>query len=160
MTDKPETTLPPAGTRGTSHPKPLRLLFKALSPVANLIFRMGGKVQGRPLARLESVGGRTGKTRRVLLGTFPDDGHPDASVIVASNAGSARHPGWAHNLAANPGQVRIDTGDGAVPVEVELLASEERDRMWDKVVEMAPGYGPYTEKTDREIPIFRLTPRG
>jgi deazaflavin-dependent oxidoreductase (nitroreductase family) len=155
----PEITLPPTGTHGAIIPKPLRLLFKALTPAGNLMFRMGAKIQGRPLARLESVGARTGKTRRVILGTFPDPGRPDSTVIVGSNGGSARHPGWAYNLAANPERIRFDTGDGPVSVDVELLRAEERDRMWDQVVEMAPGYGPYTEKTDREIPLFRVTPR-
>jgi deazaflavin-dependent oxidoreductase (nitroreductase family) len=157
--DDSEITLPPSGTRGSSISKPLRLVFKVLSPVGTLMFRMGRKIQGRPLARLESVGARTGKTRRVILSTFPGDGPPDSSVIVASNGGSARHPGWAYNLAANPNQVRIDTGEGLVAAEVELLAPEERDRMWNQVVDMAPGYRSYTEKTDREIPLFRLTPR-
>lgn len=155
--DDSQITLPPSGTRGSGISRPLRLVFKALSPMGTLMFRMGRKIQGRPLARLESVGARSGKTRRVILGTFPG-GHPDSSVIVASNGGSASHPGWAYNLAANPNQVRIDTGEGLVAAEVELLEPEERDRMWNQVVEMAPGYRSYTEKTDREIPLFRLTP--
>lgn len=157
--DNPATHLPPAGTYGTSIPKPIRPLVKAMSWSGDLMFRFGAKVQGRPLARLETVGARTGKLRRTVLGTFPDDDHPDAWIVVASNAGGARHPGWAHNLVANPDGVIIDTGDGPVSVNVEMLRAEERKRMWDKVVEMAPGYGPYTEKTDREIPLFRLTPR-
>jgi deazaflavin-dependent oxidoreductase (nitroreductase family) len=151
--------LPPAGTYGTSIPKLVGYLFKAMSWGSVLMFRMGTKIQGRPLARLQSVGARTGKPRRVILGTFPDEAHSDSLIVVASNAGAAKHPGWAYNLVSNPGLVTIDTGDGPVAVDVELLAAEDRGRMWDKVVDMAPGYGRYNEKTDRQIPLFRLTPR-
>jgi deazaflavin-dependent oxidoreductase (nitroreductase family) len=79
--------------------------------------------------------------------------------VVASNAGSARHPGWAHNLAKYPDQARVDIGDGETAVDVELLAGAERESTWNGVVNTAPGYGAYRQKTDREIPIFRLTRR-
>lgn len=123
------------------------------------MFRLGIKIQGRPLLRLITVGARSGKRRQTVLGWFPDDRRPESVLVVASNAGSARHPGWAHNLVANPGQAMVDLGEGEVAVDAELLSAEERASAWAKVVELAPGYGSYTEKTDREIPIFRLTPR-
>jgi deazaflavin-dependent oxidoreductase (nitroreductase family) len=125
-----------------------------------LMFRLGLKVQGRPLLRLITVGARSGKRREAVLGWFPDDGHPDSWIVVASNAGSARHPGWAHNLAANPNQAIVDVGEGPTAVDAELLGGEERQAAWDRVVEMAPGYGAYLGKTDRQMPLFRLTRRG
>jgi deazaflavin-dependent oxidoreductase (nitroreductase family) len=122
-----------------------------------LMFRFGAKVQGRPLLKLTTVGAKTGKQRVAVLGWFPDEPRSDSWLVVASNAGSARHPGWAFNLARNPDQVEVDIGDGDIPVTVEMLEGEQREAMWRRVVEMAPGYGAYTEKTDREMPIFRLT---
>jgi deazaflavin-dependent oxidoreductase (nitroreductase family) len=130
-----------------------------MSWTGGVMFRLGVKVQGRPLIRLGTVGARTGKRRTTVLGSFPVGDKSDAWVIVASNSGSARHPGWAHNLAGNPGAATVDAGDGEVAVAVELLTGAERDSMWSEVVELAPGYGRYTEKTDREIPIFRLNAR-
>ncbi len=128
--------------------------------MGNLMFRLGIKVQGRSLLRLTTVGAHTGKPRRVSLGWFPDDDRSDSWLVVASNAGSARHPGWAHNLAANPNEATVDLGDGELAVEAEALTGDERESAWARVVELAPGYGSYLEKTDREIPIFRLSRHG
>jgi F420H(2)-dependent quinone reductase len=130
-----------------------------MSWTGRVMFRLGIKIQGRPLIRLITVGARSGKRRQTVLGRFPDDRRQESVLVVASNAGSARHPGWAYNLVANPSQAKADLGEGEVAVDAELLSSKERASAWDKVVELAPGYGSYTEKTDREIPIFRLTPR-
>jgi deazaflavin-dependent oxidoreductase (nitroreductase family) len=94
-----------------------------------------------------------------VLGSFPDGAQDGSWFVVASNGGSARHPAWAFNLAKNPGDALVDLGDGEFPVEAELLTGAERDSVWGQVVELAPGYGRYLEKTDRELPIFRLSRR-
>jgi deazaflavin-dependent oxidoreductase (nitroreductase family) len=150
--------LSPRGTRGVELPRVVRPVVKALGSIGGLMFRLGVKIQGRPLLRLTNVGARTGKSRRTVLGWFPSESD-QSWFIVASNAGSARHPGWAYNLAANPEEATIDLGDGGFGVDVGLLHGGDRQSVWDRVVEMAPGYGAYLEKTDREIPIFRLTRR-
>lgn len=159
MASRPELELPPSGTRGSEIPKPIRPLLRAMAPIGSLMFRLGARVQGRPLLRLGTVGARTGKRRQVVLGRFPDGERSDSWVVVGSAAGSARHPGWAHNLAKNPTAATVDVGDGEMAVNVDLLEGAERESMWNQVVEMAPGYGGYTEKTDRRLPIFRLTSR-
>ena len=151
--------LPPSGTRGAELPKAVRPVLKAMMGTGGLMFRLGMKIQGRPLLRLSTVGARSGKRRMAVLGWFPDGTRSDSWQVVGSNAGSARHPGWAHNLVRNPDHVTVDVGEGPTAVDVELLGGEERRSAWDRVVEMAPGYGYYLEKTDREIPIFRLTRR-
>lgn len=153
--------LPPSGTHGSDVPKPLRpLFFKAMSGVGGLMFRRGMKVQGRPLLRLTTIGAKTGKERRAVLGWFPDPQNEDSWLIVASNGGAAGHPGWAYNLASNPEQalIEIDEGD-TVEVGASLITGREREEAWSRVTDMAPGYENYTTKTDRQLPVFRLTRR-
>jgi hypothetical protein len=41
-------------------------------------------------------------------------------------------------------------------VRPETLEGAERDRAWQEVTSLAPGYGRYLEVTDRVIPIVRL----
>lgn len=152
--------LPPGGTRGTELPRVLRPIVRAMMGTGGLMFRLGVRVQGRPLLRLSTVGARSGKRRETVLGWFPSQpDRTDSWIVVASNAGSARHPAWAHNLAKNPDKARADLGQGEMGVDVELLAGDEREAVWNQVVDMAPGYESYRQKTDRQIPIFRLTPR-
>jgi deazaflavin-dependent oxidoreductase (nitroreductase family) len=125
-----------------------------------VIDRRGGKmkVQGRPLIVLTTTGARTGKTRRTILARFDDPDRPGAYWVVGSNNGSVRHPDWCFNLARNPDRAWIETEGAKSKAAPESLTGEERDRAWARVVELAPGYGRYTDKTDREIPIIRLTP--
>lgn len=131
-------------------------MLKPLSGLEEVMFRRGIKVQSRPLLKLFTTGARTGEIRQTFLGWFPDG---DSWVIVGSNGGSARHPGWAFNLDAHP-DAAVDLGDGEVPVRAEVMTGTDRDRMWAQIVETSPGYGKYEEKTDREIPLFRLTRQG
>ena len=143
------------GTRGAEVPGWVRVILKPLRGLEGFMFRRGMKVQGRPLLELVTTGARTGTRRETVLGWFPEG---DDWVVVGSNAGSARHPGWAFNLDANPA-ASIDLGEGEVPVHAEIMSGPDRTRMWARIVEMSPGYGKYEEKTDREIPLFRLTRR-
>jgi deazaflavin-dependent oxidoreductase (nitroreductase family) len=151
--------LTPSGTRGTEVPKALRPLLKSMGWIGTLMFRFGAKIQGRPLLRLTTKGAKSGKPRETVLGSFPDGVRDGSWFVVGSNGGSARHPAWAFNLAKNPGDALVDLGDGEFPVGADLLTGAERDSVWSQVVELAPGYGRYLEKTDREMPIFRLSRR-
>lgn len=151
--------LPPRGTRGSEFPKALRVLMKGMGWTGRLMVRFGMKVQGRPLLRLITIGSKSGKRRDAVLGSFPDGDREDSWFVVGSNAGSARHPGWAFNLAKRPDGAFVDLGDGEFPARAELLTGAERASVWDQVVKLAPGYGRYLEQTDRQIPIFRLIRR-
>lgn len=151
--------LPPKGTRGVEMPRFLRPVIRATSGMSEVMFRLGMKVQGRPLLRLTTVGARTGNERRAVLAWFEDEGRPGAWIVVASGAGSARHPGWAHNLAKNPTRVAVDDGDRTTAVLAELLVGSEREAAWERISAIAPGYGRYATKTDRELPVVRLTPQ-
>ncbi|MEP6695229.1 MAG: nitroreductase family deazaflavin-dependent oxidoreductase [Chloroflexota bacterium] len=124
-------------------------------------FRLAGqrmRIQGRPLLLLTTRGAKTGKRRQTTLGWFPDEpARPDTWLIVASALGAATHPGWYVNLARRPDDASIDVGGQHVAVEPRSLHGPERDRAWTRIVALAPGYGKYTEQTDREIPVVRLT---
>jgi deazaflavin-dependent oxidoreductase (nitroreductase family) len=122
------------------------------------------RVQGRPLVMLETVGGKTGVTHHTVLGSFPDttgDANASRSVdrwlVVASNGGSARNPGWFLNLAKQPDRVWIYKGTRRIKVRPETLGDAERERAWQNITSLAPGYAKYLQTTDRVIPLVRLT---
>jgi deazaflavin-dependent oxidoreductase (nitroreductase family) len=122
------------------------------------MFRIGGRrlrVQGRPPALLTTVGAQTGVRRPTTLGVFPDGERADSWLVVASNAGSAKHPAWYYNLAKHPDQVWIELGTEpgrVVRVRPESLKGEEREAVWREVVRLAPGCATYQSQTDRQIP--------
>jgi deazaflavin-dependent oxidoreductase (nitroreductase family) len=80
-------------------------------------------------------------------------------VVVASNAGQDRHPGWYLNLQQNP-TVQIQVGQRLLPVRAETAHGEQRQRLWSQVIAAAPGYAAYQTRTAREIPVVILTPDG
>ena len=115
-------------------------------------------MRGQPLLLLNTVGATTGKQRQTILCRFPDPHRPGASLIVGSMNGAKRHPDWCYNLAKNPHQVTINLGDSEMNVSAETLKGAERDEAWKRIVAVAPAYGKYETKTDRQMPVFRLTP--
>ena len=148
--------LPASGTRGPK--KIVRRMMRMTSWWGNRMFRRGAEAQGRPLLELTTVGARSGKERHTILGWFPDDNdRAESWIVVAANGGSAWHPAWAHNLAKDPHRVTVDRGDGPVEVNAALLASPEREAAWKRVVALAPAYTSFMARTDRELPVFRLT---
>jgi deazaflavin-dependent oxidoreductase (nitroreductase family) len=100
--------------------------------------------------------GRTSGTERTTPLIHRTDG--DAWVIVASKGGAPEHPGWYHNLDANP-EATIQVRDEVIPVRARTAQGEERERLWRLMNEVWPDYDGYQERTDREIPIVVLERR-
>ena len=115
-----------------------------------------GRFMGFPILVLTTIGAKTGQERSHILGGFPD-GH-DAWLVVASKGGAADHPAWFHNIAKNPDQVWVQVGNRKFRANVESLQGKERSDAYQRVVNVAPNYGDYLKKTDREIPVLRVTP--
>lgn len=115
--------------------------------------KVGGQFEGFPLLLLTSTGARSGARRVNPVGYFDID---DKIYIVGSAAGRDNNPGWVHNIRANP-HVFVEIGsEAAKPATARELPREERDSIYPVVVERAPGFGEYQQRTDRLIPIFEL----
>ena len=115
----------------------------------------GGKAMGVECLVLTTVGAKTGQKRQTLLGWVPDG--DNAWLIVASAAGAAAHPAWYHNLAAHPDQAQIEIGGKTVDVRATQLAGPERDAAWQRIITAVPRFAGYEKKTDRLLPVIRLT---
>ena len=145
----------PEGTRG-ARPMP-RLAAKLMQPLMLRIHRRSkDRFGGMNLLYLTTVGARSGERRTVPVARF-DDG-AGGWYVVASAGGTARHPAWYYNIVAHPDQVSVEVAGTSRRVEVDQLEGEDRERAWGLVVREAPRFGTYPEKTDRELPILRLTP--
>ncbi|MEO5653750.1 MAG: nitroreductase family deazaflavin-dependent oxidoreductase [Marmoricola sp.] len=78
-------------------------------------------------------------------------------VAIASKGGAEDHPEWYFNFVAHP---EVDLQDGPVlkSYRAEVVQGEERADLWKLAVDTWKTYASYQEKTDREIPVFKLTP--
>jgi deazaflavin-dependent oxidoreductase (nitroreductase family) len=141
-----------------------RVLMRVFKPLLNQqvarVKRSTGPEQpmmmGFPVVLLTTVGARTGQERTHVLGGFADG--PEAWLVVASLGGAPTHPAWFHNIAKNPDKVWLQVGNRKMKVAVESLQGDAREKALARVAAVAPRYSEYQRKTDREIPVLRLTP--
>ena len=117
--------------------------------------RSGDKFMGMNLLYLTTIGAKSGQKRQTPVSRFPDG--DDAWLVVASAGGAAGHPAWYHNIAAHPDQVWIEFGGQQLPVTAEQLDPDARAQAWQRITAAQPRYAGYEQKTDRTIPIIRLT---
>jgi len=115
--------------------------------------RFAGRVQGLSVLVLTTIGRGTGRTRITPLGFFENDGK---YVITASNGGMGSNPGWFFNLRNDP-HALIEVGVQAIPVAAEIVGEHERQRLWERLVSLSPGYAEYAKRTKRVIPMVALT---
>ncbi|GAA3342393.1 nitroreductase family deazaflavin-dependent oxidoreductase [Amorphoplanes nipponensis] len=137
-------------------------LGRLLTPLDRRLYRLTGgrwSVIGRhelPSLLLTTTGRKSGlpRTQPLLYATDGDD-----YVVVGSNWGQAHHPAWSANLLAQPA-ARVTLGDREIDVRATLLTGAERDRMWQGLQRIWPGYDAYAARAEhREIRLFRLSPR-
>ena len=146
----------PSGTRGArgagSSNALTRFVNKAMMSWHR---RSGDKFQGMDLVYLTTVGAKSGQKRQVTVSRFTDG--DNAWLVVASIGGSAKNPAWYHNIAAHPDQVWAEIGGQQFRVSPHQLEGEERAQAWERITKSQPRYANYETKTDRVIPVIRLT---
>lgn len=134
-------------------------LLRAASAATVRIYRLsGGRWLGRfpsgaPVCLLTTRGRRSGERRTVPL-LYLADG--DDLIVVASQGGAPRHPGWFFNLQADPAAV-VEIGRQRLAVSARQVDDDERSRLWPRLSAMYPPYETYQQRTSRRIPLMRLT---
>ena len=125
---------------------------------AEVYMASGGKegieLKGKPVILLTTIGAKTGKVRKTPLMRVE---HGGEYAVVASLGGAPKHPVWYFNIKANP---RVELQDGAETHDYEAreVVGDEKAIWWERAVEAWPDYAEYQRKTDRQIPVFVLTP--
>ncbi|ART70211.1 nitroreductase [Mycobacterium dioxanotrophicus] len=114
----------------------------------------GTELNGRPVILLTTVGAKTGKIRKTPLMRVEHNGE---YAVVASLGGAPKNPVWYYNVKKNP---RVELQDGTVSGDYEAheVFGDEKAAWWDRAVAAFPDYAEYQKKTDRQIPVFVLTP--
>ena len=125
---------------------------------AELYMASGGKegteLKGKPVILLTTIGAKTGKVRKTPLMRVEHNGE---YAVVASLGGAPKHPVWYFNIKANP-RVELQDGTETRDYEAREVVGDEKAIWWERAVEAWPDYAEYQRKTDRQIPVFVLTP--
>jgi deazaflavin-dependent oxidoreductase (nitroreductase family) len=145
----------PSGTHGARTPP--SFVGKLMPVLMWFHRRRHDRLFGMDLLYLTTIGAKSGQERATPL-VRVDDGR-GGWYVIASNGGAARHPGWYHNVAAHPDQVWVEVGGRKRPVTAEQLSPEARAEVWRDRISGMGGFDGYETKTDRTIPVLRLTPK-
>jgi deazaflavin-dependent oxidoreductase (nitroreductase family) len=137
-----------AGELGTS---------RFFHPLHRAIYRWSrGRVLGRSMGCeviLLTVSGRkTGQPRTVPIFGFAEG---RTFVVVGSNAGKDRHPGWYLNLRDQP-EAQLQVGGERFRVRAREATPTEREQLWPRLASQYGGYEVYRARTRREIPVLIL----
>jgi deazaflavin-dependent oxidoreductase (nitroreductase family) len=114
----------------------------------------GTELKGKPVILLTTIGAKSGKVRKTPLMRVEHDGE---YAVVASLGGAPKNPVWYHNVKKNP---RVELQDGASTGDYDAheVFGDEKAAWWERAVKAWPDYADYQKKTDRQIPVFVLTP--
>jgi F420H(2)-dependent quinone reductase len=114
----------------------------------------GTELQGKPVILLTTIGAKSGKIRKTPLMRVEHDGE---YAVVASLGGAPKNPVWYYNIKAHP-QVELQDGPVTKDYEAREAVDDEKAAWWERAVAAWPDYANYQKKTDRQIPVFVLTP--
>lgn len=140
--------------------RPPRAVMQVLWHLHRLVFRLTGRGLEPPregrvgTLALRTIGRHSGLQRETLTWYLADG---DRLVIVASNAGSDRHPAWFLNLEDNPDvEVRLDAS--WLPYRARRAADAELEALWPRLEAANADYRSYRESSTRAIPVVILEP--
>lgn len=114
----------------------------------------GTTMGGMPVVIVTTRGAKSGKLRKVPLMRVEHDGQ---YAVVASMGGAPKNPVWYFNLVADP---HVEVRDGTVvqAMTAHEVTGEEKAIWWKRCVAAFPDYADYQARTERQIPVFVLTP--
>lgn len=116
--------------------------------------KVGGYFEGKSLLLLHTKGAKSGQERISPVACVQDG---NRWVVIASKGGAPTNPDWYYNLIAHP-NITIEAGTETLRVHAAAADEPERTRLYNKMVEVMPGFDDYRKKTTRVIPVVVLTP--
>jgi deazaflavin-dependent oxidoreductase (nitroreductase family) len=116
--------------------------------------KVGGPFAGKTLLLLHTIGAKSGK-EHINPVAYVTDG--DRRVIIASKGGAPTNPDWYYNIVAHP-HITVEVGTDQFKASASIAIEPERTRLYNKMVEMMPGFAEYQKKTTRIIPVILLAP--
>jgi len=102
--------------------------------------------------RLTTIGRKSGQERSAIIG-YLEDG-PNL-VALAMNGWYEGHPSRWLNLQAHPDAVVRMAGQHPRPVRARLAAGQDRDRLWQRWIDVDPQIDAYAGQRSTETPRGR-----
>jgi len=138
------------------------LMSRTITPLDTAVYRASrgrytasSAIAGLPVVMLTTTGARSGKRRTNPLVGVPAG---DDLAVIGSNFGQAKHPGWVHNLIADP-NATVTYRDTTVAVTARAADETEFEYAFATGAAITHSFAEYRERvTGRDIRVFVLTP--
>ena len=114
--------------------------------------KVGGRFANTTLLLLHTIGAKSGQPRTNPV-AYTKDG--DRFIIIASKGGAPTNPDWYYNVKANP-LVTVELGHEQFQAQATIAEGAERDRLFNQMAEIRPGFAEYQRNTDRQLPVIVL----
>jgi deazaflavin-dependent oxidoreductase (nitroreductase family) len=133
----------------------LRLIGKLNVPAYRLSGgRIGNKVGDGPVLLLTTTGRKSGEPRTAPILYLA---HGDAMILIDTNGGNEKLPGWSYNLKAKP-RAEVEIGRRKLAVSARVATGAERDELWRAAVAQYAGFDDYVEWLERTPSVWVLEP--
>jgi deazaflavin-dependent oxidoreductase (nitroreductase family) len=133
----------------------LRLIGKLNVPAYRLSGgRIGNKVGDGPVLLLTTTGRKSGEKRTAPILYLA---HGDAMILIDTNGGNEKLPGWSHNLKTKP-EAEVEIRRRTFAVTARVAEGAERDELWRACVAQYSGFDQYLEWLDRTPSVWVLEP--
>ena len=156
-------------TAGTKQPRPFtareerfaKPIIRWMSHANTWIYRVSGGrfggtwLRGAPVMLLTTKGRKSGEPRTTPL-LYLRDGND--IIIVGSQGGMSKHPLWYFNLEANP-DCEVEIGSTRTLMRARRVSDDEKAALWSRLTQMYRDFDDYQARTERNIPVLRLSPR-
>ena len=142
---------------------PPRWFMRAFWQVHRAVLRLSGgrlglwraKADKWGALRLTTIGRRSGKERKVVVGYFEDG--PNL-VTMAMNGWGEGEPAWWLNLQAHP-DVQVEVVGGRRLVTGRVAERDERKRLWARWAEIDKDLDSYAARRSGETAVVVFEPR-
>jgi F420H(2)-dependent quinone reductase len=133
----------------------LRLIGRLNVPAYKLSGgRLGAKVGDGPVLLLTTTGRKSGEPRTAPVLYLA---HGEAMVLIDTNGGNEKLPGWSHNLKAKP-RAEVQVGRRRLDVTARVAEGAEREELWRACNTQYRGFDEYVEWLRRTPSVWVLEP--
>jgi len=116
--------------------------------------RIGNKIGDGPVLLLTTTGRKSGEPRTAPILYLA---HGEAMILIDTNGGNEKLPGWSYNLKAKP-LAEVEIGRRKLAVTARVAKGTEREELWRACVGQYAGFDDYVKWLERTPSVWVLEP--
>ena len=138
---------------------PPRWVLKTMTRVHLILHRLSGgrrfnSLGGNDVCFVTMKGAKSGRTMTLPLMYIP---YRAGVLLVASQGGAPRNPGWYFNLVKYP-DIKVSQRGRRMTLRARVATANEKPDLWPICDQHYAPYADYRARTSRKIPIFVCEP--